>query len=264
VQGSLPRSRRGSHRVGWRLGGMNAGQRKTRGSARDQGGMVALNRSSEALELQPSKLVVRVRFPSAAPLIGGRFPRSEPLSRLCGYSRCNPSFPLVSRSFAGRPRDRCGTAWVLAPSEAASRLRIAGPNPPLAAECRPCSYRPGSPGGPLFERMIPSGSVLLAGAARRCARTRVRWLPTLRRWCASQELRLHGGCRVRFRYGIPRRCGSLEPVSELVSMCVHRDVGSREAPPAAPGLSGTSPMSPGGQDRRPAFRPSGEVAPTTR
>jgi hypothetical protein len=44
-------------------------------------------------------------------------------------------------------RHVCGTLAapqaMLALSEAASRLRLAGPNPPSAADCRPCSLSPG-------------------------------------------------------------------------------------------------------------------------
>jgi hypothetical protein len=61
------------------------------------------------VELQPSKLVVRVRFPSPAPLVKARFPRSVPVSAPFVPTRCNPSIRIISRSSAGRARDRCGT-----------------------------------------------------------------------------------------------------------------------------------------------------------
>jgi hypothetical protein len=62
------------------------------------------------VELQPSKLVVRVRFPSPAPLVRARFRRSGAEFRHVGTTRCNPSFRVVTLSSAGRVRDECGTS----------------------------------------------------------------------------------------------------------------------------------------------------------
>ena len=62
------------------------------------------------VEPQPSKLVVRVRFPSPAPLADERFPTSygriEPDSPFHRF----PSFRSVSRSFAAWLRPGCGPA----------------------------------------------------------------------------------------------------------------------------------------------------------
>jgi hypothetical protein len=86
------------------------------------------------VELQPSKLVVRVRFPSPAPLVRACFRRSGVAFRHVGTTRCYPSFHVVTLSSAGRVRDECGTSsgggWGAEADE--PRLRIREP---------PCAQR---------------------------------------------------------------------------------------------------------------------------
>ena len=52
------------------------------------------------VELQPSKLVVRVRFPSPAPLVRGHFRRSSDVSDASHHPHAQASFGVVSRPLA--------------------------------------------------------------------------------------------------------------------------------------------------------------------
>ena len=103
------------------------------------------------VELQPSKLVVRVRFPSPAPLVRARFRRSGVAFRHVGTTRCYPSFRVVTLSSAGRVRDECGTS-------------SGGGWGAEADEPRPSTYT---------NRRAPDGSPrpTCASTARRCPRT---------------------------------------------------------------------------------------------
>jgi len=126
---------------------------------------------SSMVELQPSKLVVRVRFPSPAPQVTGGFRWSGLVLATLRLTRPYPSFRMVSRPSA---RPGCGLARkarqcsgmypppaassrrgvvVLAPSVDANRVRAAGLIPSSEAGVGPAyQLRPKRWGGALPER----------------------------------------------------------------------------------------------------------------